>query len=239
MKPVFHRVVLKLSGEALGVSGRLFDMEKFDRVAAILDEACGMGVEVAVVIGGGNVWRGRDAADMDVSTADQIGMLSTMLNCLCMRDALRRLGRKATVFTAIDMPRVARVFSADAARKCLRRGGVALLACGLGNPCFSTDTAVALRAVELSAEVILMAKNVDGVYEADPATNPGLSPLADLTYEACVAQNLKAIDLTAAVLLMEKRFPLVRVFSLDPPENILEALCGSRMGTFLHPEEAS
>ena len=167
---VYHRVLLKLSGEALKSDKDLFDFEKVNNAAGIIRRMHDMGTEIGIVIGAGNIWRGRQgpAANMDAVTADQMGMLGTVINCLCMADALRKAGLDAVVQSAVDMNRFAEPFNAMAARRHLAEGRVVLFACGTGNPFFSTDSGVALRAVEMEVDAVLMAKNIDGVYTADP-----------------------------------------------------------------------
>ena len=167
----YKRVLLKLSGEMLGENGRLFDHGIIDHVAKVLVDIVNRGVELGVVIGAGNIWRGRSGGEMDRVTADQMGMLGTVINCLAMRDAVQRAGGNAVVMSAIEMPRVCEVFNAEKARKYMRKGCVTLFAAGSGNPFFSTDTAVVLRAVEVGADAILLAKNIDGVYTDDPKKN--------------------------------------------------------------------
>ncbi len=232
----YKRVLLKLSGEMLGENGKLFDHGIIDHVARVLVEIVEKGVELGVVIGAGNIWRGRSGGQMDRSTADQMGMLGTVINCLCMRDAVQRAGGKAVVMTAIDMPRVCEVFNAEKARKYMRKGCVTLFAAGSGNPFFSTDTAVVLRAVEVGADAILLAKNIDGVYTDDPKRNPDATLIRDISYEKALDMRLKVMDTAAFALCMENRVPIVRVFGLFQPEAILDVLNGNDMGTVLHPE---
>lgn len=236
MKLAYKRVLLKLSGEALGLDGRLFDHEIIGRVAAVIKDVADAGVQVGVVIGAGNIWRGRQgpAAQMNPVIADQMGMLGTAINCLCMRDALERAGAKAYVQSAIDMPRFCESYNTQAALQHLKKGHVVLFACGSGNPFFSTDTAVVLRAIECQADCILMAKNIDGVYDDDPRLNPDAKLIRDLTYQEAQARGLKVMDAAAFALCAENNVPMVRLFSLAQPENILEVLHGSDMGTFLH-----
>lgn len=237
MQGIYRRVILKLSGEALGMDGKLFCHEKFEETAAILQKVQQMGIQTAVVIGGGNVWRGRrgDSLRMGTVAADQMGMLGTLQNCLYMRDTLERLGAKATVMSGVDIPRFAESYNTVRAIRFLEDGNILLLACGLGNPCFSTDSAVALRAIELECDAILMAKNIDGVYTADPNTDPAATLIASLTYAEAADRDLKVMDTAAFYMLRDNKVPLVRVFALDPPENILKVLSGDRMGSFVHP----
>ncbi|NLD35032.1 MAG: UMP kinase [Clostridiales bacterium] len=233
----YRRVLLKLSGEALGKDGWLFDHEKIEQVAGVLRRAQQGGVELGVVIGGGNLWRGRlgGAAGMEAVTADQMGMLGTIMNCLCMKDALVRQGASARVMTALDMPRVADAYRADLADELMRQGTIVLFGGGLGNPFFTTDSAVALRACELRADALLLAKNVDGVYTGDPRQDASATLIKDLTYDEALDRQLKVMDLTALLLCRDQGLPFVRVFGLDDPENILKVLHGDDMGSLVHP----
>lgn len=233
----YKRVLLKLSGEMLGENGRLFDHQVIDRVASVLCQIVDMGVELGVVIGAGNIWRGRSGGDMDRVTADQMGMLGTVINCLAMRDAVQRCGGKAVVMSAIEMPRVCEVYNTQNAIRHMKKGHVTLFAGGSGNPFFSTDTAVVLRAVEVNADAILLAKNIDGVYDDDPRKNPNAKLIREITYEKAQDMRLKVMDSAAFALCAENKVPIVRVFGLFEPESILEVLHGDDMGTILHPEE--
>ncbi len=237
MQQGYKRVIIKLSGEALGDNGKLFCHEKFEQVAAILCKVQQMGIQTAVVIGGGNVWRGRrgDATRMGAVAADQMGMLATLQNCLYMRDTLARMGAKASVMSGVDIPRFAESYNTVQAISRLEAGQLLLLACGLGNPCFSTDSAVVLRAIELECDAILMAKNIDGVYTGDPRKQPDATLIPDLTYHRAVEQELEVMDKAAFIMLRENQVPMVRVFGLEPPENIVKVLSGDPMGSFVHP----
>ncbi len=232
-----RRVILKLSGEALGGDGKLFDHRAFEAAARTLIAVKETGVQLAVVTGGGNVWRGRrgEAKKMGAVAADQIGMLATLQNCLYLRDTLARMGAPVTLMSAVDVLRFAEPYNSAVAARALDEGRILLLACGLGNPFFSTDSAVVLRALELECDALLMAKNVDGVYTADPLTDPRAELIRDMTYDACAARGLRAMDADAFILLRDNRFPLVRVFALNPADNILKVLAGDLMGTVLHP----
>lgn len=234
---VYHRVLLKLSGEALKSGTDLFDFDKVRQTAEIIRDMHNLGVEIGVVIGAGNIWRGRQgpAAHMDAVTADQMGMLGTVINCLCVADALRQAGLDAVVQSAVDMNRFAEPFNAMAARNHLAEGRIVLFAAGSGNPFFSTDTAVALRAIEMQVDAILMAKNIDGVYTADPRQDPSATLIRDITYQDALAKNLKVMDAAAFALCAENRIPMVRVFGLDDPRNLIRVLEGSDIGTFVHP----
>ena len=233
---VYHRILMKLSGEALKSGSDLFDFNKINEVASIIKKMHDMDVEIGIVIGAGNIWRGRQgpAASMDAVTADQMGMLGTVINCLCVADALRRAGLDAVVQSAVDMTRFAEPFNAMAARRHLAEGRVVLFACGTGNPFFSTDS-VALRAIEMEVDAVLMAKNIDGVYTADPMKDPTATLIKDITYMEALEKGLKVMDASAFALCAENKVPMVRVFGLDDPENLLRVLEGSDIGTFVHP----
>ena len=234
---VYHRVLLKLSGEALKSDKDLFDFDKVNNAAGIIRRMHDMGTEIGIVIGAGNIWRGRQgpAANMDAVTADQMGMLGTVINCLCMADALRRQGVDAVVQSAVDMNRFAEPFNAMAARRHLSEGRVVLFACGTGNPFFSTDSGVALRAIEMQVDAILMAKNIDGVYTADPMKDPAAQLIRDISYTEALKLGLKVMDASAFALCAENKVPMVRVFGLDDPQNLIRVLEGDPMGTFVHP----
>ena len=233
----YGRIMLKLSGEALGLDGRLFDHEKIDHVAAILKQVADSGVQLGVVIGAGNLWRGRSGASagMDAVSADMMGMLGTVMNCLCMKEALNRLGVEAHVMSALDMPRVAETYSRDLALQYMEKGHVVLFAAGLGNPFFTTDSAVALRAAEIKAEAILLAKNVDGVYSADPRKDASAVLIKDISYDEALREGLNVMDQSALLLCRDQGVSIIRVFGLDDPENILKVLAGDNMGSFVHP----
>ena len=237
MPTPYKRVILKLSGEALGVDGKLFCHEKFEQAARMLMEISRTGVQLAVVIGGGNVWRGRRGAAMRMGTvaADQMGMLGTLQNCLYMRDTLAHMGAKAAVMSGVDIPRFAESYNTVQAVERLNSGHILFLACGLGNPCFSTDSAVVLRAVELECDAILMAKNIDGVYTADPPQDASATLIKEITYAEAAERDLRVMDAAAFIMLRENAVPVVRVFGLEPPENVLKVLSGDSMGTVLHP----
>ncbi len=234
---VYQRVLLKLSGEALKTGADIFDFDQVRSAARTIRQMHELGVEIGVVIGAGNIWRGRQgpSAHMDAVAADQMGMLGTVINCICMADALRQEGLDAVVQSAVDMNRFCEPFNAVAARRHLREGRVVLFAAGSGNPFFSTDTAVVLRAIEMQADAILMAKNIDGVYTADPRVDATATLIKDLTYQEALNKGLKVMDTAAFALCVDNHFPMVRVFGLDKPENLIRVLEGSDIGTFVHP----
>ena len=237
MEQTYHRIILKLSGEALKGDQDLFDFEKVNEMASIIRQMHETGTQIGIVIGAGNIWRGRQgpSANMDATIADQMGMLGTVISCLCMSDALRREGLEATVMSAVDMDRFCEPFNAIRAREYLDAGRIVLFAAGAGNPFFSTDTAVVLRAVETQVDAILMAKNIDGVYTADPRKDPDAKLIPDITYSEALRQGLKVMDASAFQLCAEQNLPVVRVFGLDDPQNLVRVLQGDPMGTIIHP----
>ena len=237
MTKQYERIMLKLSGEALGKDGRLFDHEKIDHVAGILKQAADSGVQLGIVIGAGNLWRGRlgGAAGMDAVSADMMGMLGTVMNCLCMKEALLRHGVHAHVMSALEMPRVAETYNRDLALEYMEKGHVVLFAAGLGNPFFTTDSAVALRAAEIGADAVLLAKNIDGVYSADPKKDDSAVLIKDLSYDEALRRQLNVMDQSALLLCRDQGVPFIRVFGLDDPQNILKVLAGDSMGSVVHP----
>jgi uridylate kinase len=234
--PVFQRVLLKLSGEAL--MGELeygTDPARLAAVAAQVSTVRERGVEVAIVVGAGNIYRGMSgaAAGMDRATADYMGMIATLLNALPLQDALERVGVDVRVQSAIAVEEVAEPYIRRRAMRHLEKGRVVIFAAGTGNPFFTTDTAAALRATEIHAEAILMAKNgVDGVYDADPRTTPSAQLIPQLTHMDAVQRGLKVMDATALTLCMENDLPLY-VFNMDDERNIDRIVCGERVGTLV------
>ena len=234
MASPYRRVILKLSGEALGLDGKLFCHEKFEQVARMLIDIQHTGVELAVVIGGGNVWRGRRGAAMRMGTvaADQMGMLATVINALGVADGLEQLGLDVRVQTAIAMQEVAEPYIRNRAVRHLEKGRVVVFGCGTGNPFFSTDTGAALRAAEIEADVILKATMVDGVYDSDPKKNPNAKKYDTLSYMDVLNQNLGVMDMTAASFCKDRNIPFL-VFSIEDPENIVRAVSGEKVGTLV------
>jgi len=233
----YKRIMLKLSGEALGESGWLFDHAQIQQVARVIKQVVDLGTQVGIVIGGGNLWRGRRGAaqGMDAVRADQMGMLGTLMNCLVMQDALSQLGQKAQMFSALHVPDICANYRRDLADEALTRDGAVLFGGGLGNPFFTTDTAVSLRALELGAQALLLAKNVDGVYTADPKLDSAATLIKDISYAEAIKRRLKVMDMSAFLMCQEQGLPQVRVFGLDKAENILRVLRGEDLGTTLHP----
>jgi uridylate kinase len=191
-----------------------------------------MGVQVAIVVGGGNFWRGRTGENMDRTRADHMGMLATVINSLALQDALEQRGVPTRVQTAVEMRQFAEPYIRGKAERHLDKGRVVIFGCGTGNPFFSTDTAAALRAVEIGAQVILLAKKVDGVYDSDPNVNKDAKKFDELTYIDVLNRGLGVMDSTATSLCMDNKIP-IRVFGLDDPENILKALSGENIGTIV------
>lgn len=231
-KPKFKRVILKLSGEALaGDRGFGIDEETVDNIAKEISKVSEMDVEVAIVVGGGNFWRGRSAQRMDRATSDYIGMLGTTINALALQDSLENIGVDTRVQTAIGMQEVAEPYIRRKAIRHLEKGRVVIFAAGSGNPYFSTDTTAALRAAEIEAEVILLAKKgVDGVYDSDPKINPAAKKFESLRYIDILNRGLGIMDSTATSLCMDNSIPLI-VFGIDNPENIVRVVTGEQIGT--------
>ena len=229
MKPIYRRVLLKISGEALAGSGRFGINEEMTRkVASEVKQIHDLGVEVAIVVGGGNFWRGRTSKDMDRATADYMGMLATVMNSLALQDAFLALGVPAKVQTAIEMREIAEPYARRKALSHLEHGDVVIFGAGTGNPFFSTDTTAALRAAEMEADVILLAKNIDGVYDSDPAVNPDAKMFSELTHMEVVERDLKVMDLTAATLCKDNNIK-IHVFAIAEEGNVLKARAGEKI----------
>lgn len=233
MKPIYKRLLLKLSGEVLaGEKGTGIDFEKVLDVCKRVKQCVDMGVQVAIVVGGGNFWRGRSSVKMDRTRADHMGMLATSINSLALADALEQLGVTARVQTAIEMRQIAEPYIRNKAVRHLEKGRVVIFGCGTGNPFFSTDTAAALRAAEIGADVIFKATNVDGVYDSDPKLNPNAKKYDTLSHIDVLQQGLHVMDSTAASLCMDNGIKIL-VFNLDNPDNIVSAVTGETIGTLV------
>ncbi len=231
--PKYKRIMLKISGEALaGDKGFGLDQPTINAIAGKIKECYDMGVEIAIVVGGGNFWRGRTGEGMDRSRADHMGMLATVINSLALLDALEQLGVESRVQTAIEMRQIAEPYIRLKAARHLQKGRVVIFACGTGNPFFSTDTAAALRAAEIDAEVILLAKKVDGVYDSDPHINPKAQKFDSLSFIDVLNRQLGVMDSTATSLCMDNDISIL-VFGLDDPENITRAVMGEKIGTLV------
>lgn len=232
----YKRIMLKLSGEALsGEKGFGIDFDVTKRIANEIKEIVDMGIEVGAVVGGGNIWRGRSGTGMDRTTADYMGMLATCINALALQDSLENMGVTTRVQTAIEMREVAEPFIRRRAMRHLEKARVVIFAAGTGNPYFSTDTTAALRAAEIEAEVILLAKKVDGVYDKDPHKYNDAKKFDSLTYIEVLEKGLQVMDSTATSLCMDNNIPIL-VFGLDSPGNIKKAVLGEKIGTLVSKE---
>ena len=229
----YKRILLKVSGEALsGPKGTGFDEETIASICAGIKAAHDLGTQIAIVVGGGNFWRGRSSGSMDRTRADHMGMLATVINALGVADGLEQVGLDVRVQTAIAMQEVAEPYIRNRAVRHLEKGRVVVFGCGTGNPYFSTDTGAALRGAEIDAEVILKATMVDGVYDSDPKKNPNAKKYDHLTYMEILNQNLQVMDMTAASFCNDRGIPFL-VFSIEDPENIVRAVCGENVGTVI------
>ncbi len=236
MNSIYKRVLIKISGEALaGEKKTGFDFDFVSRVCETVKRAAASGVEVAIVIGGGNFWRGvKDGAGkVERVSADRMGMLATAMNCLAVADVFKQQGADARVLTAVDIQGVGERYDTRKSIEYLERGSIVLFGCGTGMPFFSTDTAAVLRAVEIHADAILLAKNIDGVYSDDPRKNPEAFKFDDIRYDEVLARRLAVMDSTATSLAMDNNIPVI-VFALAEPENICRVLAGEKIGTTVH-----
>ena len=234
MKPVYKRILLKLSGEVLaGEAGHGLDFDMIHSVCKVIKDVADMGVETAIVVGGGNFWRGRSSGDMDRTRADQMGMMATVINCLAVADVLEQMGVPVRVQTAIEMAPVAEPYIRLKAVSHLEKGRIVIFGCGTGSPYFSTDTAAVLRAAEIHADAILLAKNVDGVYDADPAKNPDAHKFDSISYNEVLVKRLGVMDSTATSLSMDNEIP-ISLFALEDPMNIVRVVCGEKIGTTVY-----
>ena len=241
---MYKRIILKLSGETLAptkeqikigeTASYTFDAERTEAAAKAIARLHDLGVEVGVVMGGGNIWRGRFTDDMDPVNADQMGMLATIINALAVQDALSRLGKKAVVFSAQDMPRFTELYRADKADAAMKDGAIVLLSGGSGNPFFTTDTAAALRAAELKADAVFKGTTVDGVYDSDPRKNPDARLLKDVSYAECISLGVKVMDTAAFQICLDQKIPEIRVFAMDDLENIVRVAGGQTLGSRVH-----
>lgn len=233
MKIAYKRILLKLSGEALaGERKNGIDAETLGNICDKIKEIVDMGVEVSIVVGGGNFWRGRYGHEMERTTSDYMGMLATTINGLALQDALEARGIKTRLQTAIEMRQIAEPYIKRKAAKHLANGRVVIFTCGTGNPYFTTDTGAALRAAETNSEVILLAKTIDGVYSADPKEDKTAVKYDEISYIDILKQDLKVMDSTATSLCRDNNIPLV-VFGIDDPENIVRIIKGEKIGTLV------
>ncbi len=229
----YKRVIIKLSGEALaGKNGNGIDETILSQVVDQIIAVKNLGVEIGIIVGGGNFWRGRQGVEMDRSAADHMGMLATVINAIAIQDALERKGVPTRVQTALTITRVAEPYILRKAMSHLGKGRVVIFACGTGNPYFTTDTAAALRAAEIGANVLLLAKNVDGIYDSDPKLNPNAKKLKEVSYKDFIAQGLKAMDTTAITICMENKIPVL-AFGLFEENALMRAVSGDDIGTII------
>lgn len=234
MEPIYRRILVKISGEALAGDAKFgLDEAMIDGIALNVKKLRDMGVEVAIVVGGGNFWRGAKNAGMDRTRSDHMGMLATVMNSLALADGLEKHGLTVRVQTAIEMRQIAEPYVRNRATRHLEKGRVVIFGCGTGNPFFTTDTAAALRAVEIGADVILLAKNVDAVYDSDPKLNPQAKRLESISYLDVLKMGLGVMDTTATSLCMDNKIA-IQVFGVRDPENLVRAVCGERIGTVIH-----
>ncbi len=234
--PIYKRILLKLSGEALAPKNKERDIIDFDalrRICEIVKCLCEQGVEVALLVGGGNIWRGgRNAAGIDRAREDDMGMLATMINSIAIENVLKSIGVDAVTFSSVEMNKVARLFTARAANECLNAGKVIVLGGGTGNPFFTTDTGAILRAVEINADIAMLAKNVDAIYTADPNKDDNAKKYDTISYSEVLEKKLKVIDASATCMAMDNALPVL-LFGLDDPNNIMRAICGENIGTIM------
>ena len=229
----YKRILLKISGEALaGSKGTGLDFDTLENIAKVVKECNDAGVQIAIVVGGGNFWRGRSGGNMDRTRADHMGMLATVINSLAMQSALEAVGVPTRVQTAIEMRQIAEPYIRGKADRHMEKGRVVIFGCGTGNPFFSTDTAAALRAAEIEAEAIFLAKKVDAVYDSDPAKNPDAKRFDSLTYIDVLNKGLGVMDSTATSLCMDNNIPIL-VFGIEDPQNIIRVLNGEKIGTIV------
>ena len=231
--PKYKRILLKLSGEAIAAGGsEIVDEAFIHKIAEVLHRCLEDGVQIGVIVGAGNIWRGRQGKNMDPTRADYMGMLATTINALALQDAFIREGIDTRVMTAIDMHQFAEPYIRNRALHHLEKGRVVIFACGLGIPFFSTDTAAVLRAAEINADIVLMAKNIDGIYTADPRLDPTAYKLDSIAYKEILYRGLAALDSTATSFSMDNHMPIL-AFGLNDPENIYRAVMGEEIGTMI------
>ena len=235
MSQKYKRILLKISGEALAGESKFgIDFETLKPLAKVIKNCSESGVQIAIVVGGGNFWRGRTSGNMNRVKADHMGMLATVINAIGLSDALEEQGVKSRVMTSIAIPQVGELYSPEKAIKHLEKGEVVIFGYGTGNAFFSTDTAASLRAAEIQAEIIFKATNVDGVYDSDPSKNLDAKKYSDITFKEVLAKNLNVMDSTAASMCRDNDISLL-VFSMKDPNNISKAINSENLGTVVHP----
>ena len=240
-EPKYKRILLKVSGEALaGAASRGLDFDVIGSVCDVVKKCTEIGVQIGIVVGGGNFWRGlKDGGDrMERTRADHMGMLATVINCLALADMLEQRVVEVRVQTAIEMRAIAEPYIRSRAIRHLEKGRVVIFGCGTGNPFFSTDTAAVLRAAEVDADAILLAKNIDGVYSADPNKDPTAVKYDSITYDEILARHLQVMDSTATSLSMDNKIPVI-LFALKDPENIYRVVTGEKIGTIVKEEKGN
>ena len=235
-KPVYKRVLLKLSGEAIsaGKDG-ILDFDYIKEIAEVIKKCLDKGVEIGIIVGAGNIWRGRSGENMDRVKADHMGMIATCINALALQESFIRCGIDAVVMTAVEMKAFAKPFVRDDALEALANGKVVIFGAGLGIPQVSTDTAAVVRAAEINADIVLMAKNIDAIYTADPRKDKTAEKISEITYKEILARGLAAMDSTATSFAMDNNIP-IHVFGLNECENIYNVIMGAKMGTVVKGE---
>ena len=232
-KPHYKRILVKLSGEALSAGDKgILNYDFLEEIGNVIKTCVDMGTQVSIVVGAGNIWRGRQGVNMDRTRADHMGMLATVINCLALQDTFERIGLRTRVMTAIEMKQFAEPYIRNKAISHLEEGKVVIFGCGIGSPFFSTDTAAVLRAAEIGADIVLLAKNVDGVYTADPKLDPSAKKIDSIEYIDILREGLRVLDFTATSFSMENHIPIL-LFGLDDPQNIIKAVNGEKIGTIV------
>lgn len=232
-KPKYNRILLKLSGETLsGIDNKGIDFSSVLSICKEIKECHELGCEISIVVGGGNFWRGRSNTNMDRCTADHIGMLATTMNALALQDAFKQLGAESRVQTGIEMRQIAEFYIKNRATRHMEKGRIVIFGCGTGNPFFSTDTAAALRAAEINADIIFKATNVDGVYSSDPKKDKDATKFDEITYIDVLNKKLNVMDSTATSLCMDNNIPIL-VFDINKKGNLLKAITGETIGTIV------
>ena len=237
MKPVYKRILIKLSGEALGngaVNDGILNFDVLESISGVIKQLIDSGVQVAVLIGGGNIWRGaKNGVSFDRTRADDMGMLATMMNCIAFEQSLKKEGVNSVVMSAFEMNKLAKLFTSRDAISALESGSAVILGGGTGNPFFTTDTGAILRALEIKADIAFLAKNIDGIYTADPRIDKTAKKYDKLTFAEVLEKSLKATDPASTCLAMENDLPIL-LFALDDPQNIIKAACGEDIGTIIN-----
>ena len=233
--PVYKRVLLKLSGEAINGKDGILNFDYIKEIATVIKKCMSQGVQFGIIVGAGNIWRGRSGGEMDRVKADHMGMIATCINAIALQESFIRCGIDAVVMTAVEMKQFAKPFVRDDALECLNSGKVVIFGCGLGIPFVSTDTAAVVRASEIDADIVLMAKNIDAIYTADPRKDKNAEKISKITYKEILARGLQAMDSTATSFAMDNNIA-IHVFGLDDCENIYKVIMGAELGTVVKGE---